>query len=158
MRFVQTKLFYAKVKLRVFILSLLFKSIGKGVTILDGFRFKIGKNISLGSNIYINHHVELDAYVGTISIENDVLIGQNVLITTANHEFQNKHKPIISQGFAPFNQVIIKQGAWIAAGAIILPGVTIGKGSVVAAGAVVTKDVPEMTVVGGVPAKTIKKR
>jgi len=52
--------------------------------------------------------------------------------------------------------VHIKTGAWIGYGAIILQGVTIGRNSVVAAGAVVTKDVPDYTVVGGIPAKTIK--
>lgn len=56
-----------------------------------------------------------------------------------------------------FEQVIINDDVWIGAGAIIVPGVTIGKGSVIAAGAVVTKDVAPYTLVGGVPAKEIKK-
>ncbi|WP_165251625.1 DapH/DapD/GlmU-related protein [Adlercreutzia sp. ZJ304] len=51
----------------------------------------------------------------------------------------------------------IEDDVWIGSGAIVLPGVRIGRGSVVAAGAVVTKDVPSMTVVGGIPAKPIKR-
>ena len=54
-------------------------------------------------------------------------------------------------------KVVINDDAWIRVGAIILPGVTVGKGAIVAAGAVVTKDVPDFTVVGGVPAKFIRK-
>ena len=56
-----------------------------------------------------------------------------------------------------FAKVTIKENAWICIGAIICPGVTIGKNAIVAAGAVVTKDVPDNVVVGGNPAKIIKK-
>ncbi|MBI1862733.1 hypothetical protein HYS00_01295 [Candidatus Microgenomates bacterium] len=54
-------------------------------------------------------------------------------------------------------QIVIKQGAWIATGAIILGGVTVGRNAVVAAGAVVSKNIPTLTIFGGVPAKRIKK-
>jgi acetyltransferase-like isoleucine patch superfamily enzyme len=54
-------------------------------------------------------------------------------------------------------KIVIKKNAWIGAGATILPGVTIGENAIVAAGAVVTKDVFDNTIVGGVPAKLIKK-
>lgn len=56
-----------------------------------------------------------------------------------------------------YEDIVIEDGVWIGAGSTILLGVTIGKGSVVASGSVVTKDVPPLCVVGGVPAKMIKK-
>lgn len=59
--------------------------------------------------------------------------------------------------YEPPKKVIIKDGAWIASGAIILPGVTVGQGSIVAAGAVVSKDVADHTIVAGNPARAISK-
>ncbi len=158
MYFFRIKLFYSIVKIRVFINSFFLKSVGKDVVILGNFRFKRGENIDLGSNLYINHDVELDSYNGLIKIGNNVLIGQNTLITTANHNFSDKKKAIIDQGFGPFNRIVIEDNVWIGANVLILPGVHIGKGAIIAAGAVVTKDVPSMCIVGGIPAKKIKMR
>ena len=70
--------------------------------------------------------------------------------------FEDKEKRIDEQGITT-KPIIIGDDVWIGANAVILPGVTIGKHCVVAAGAVVTKDVPDNTIVGGVPAKEIKK-
>lgn len=91
----------------------------------------------------------------TITIEDDVLIAPNVFITVNNHNFSDISIPISMQG-GNEKSVHIKAGAWIGYGAIILQGVTIGRNSVVAAGAIVTKNVPDYTVVGGIPAKTIR--
>ena len=71
-------------------------------------------------------------------------------IATINHDFNNRHT------IYTYGKVTIKKNVWIGMGAMICPGVTIGENSVVAAGAVVTKDVPDNVVVGGVPAKIIK--
>jgi acetyltransferase-like isoleucine patch superfamily enzyme len=105
--------------------------------------------ISIGNDVFINHHLTTVA-LGGIKIGNHVQIAPNVTLLTANHDQNNLQilhcKPIT-----------IKDYAWIGAGSQILPGVTIGKGAIVAAGAVVTKDVPNYAVVAGVPAKVIKK-
>ena len=87
-----------------------------------------------------------------ITIGTKVAISREAFICTASHDITKPERPLFT---AP---ITICDGVWIGARAIILPGVTIGEGAVVAAGAVVTKDVDPFTVVGGNPAKFIKKR
>ena len=109
-----------------------------------------GKNITLGKGVFINEGCCFQDQ-GGIEIGDDVLIGQQVVIATLNHDLApNKRANMIP---AP---VKIGNNVWIGAHATILAGVTIGDNAVVAAGAVVTKDVPANTVVAGVPAKVIK--
>ena len=78
--------------------------------------------------------------------------GKNITIATLNHGFSNE-----TRGTTYPSPVNIGENVWIGSSATILPGVTIGDNSIIAAGAVVTKDVPENTVVAGVPAKILKK-
>ena len=87
-----------------------------------------------------------------ITIGNGSLIGHHVVLATLNHDLDADRR----QDLLP-KPIHIGERVWIGSGAVILAGVTIGEGAVVAAGAVVTKDVPAYTVVGGVPAKVIKK-
>ena len=102
----------------------------------------------IGDNVYINSNC-LAMARGGITIEDDVLLAANVQLLTNNHDEYNRNillcKPIR-----------IRKGAWIGAGASILPGVTIGRHAIVGAGAIVTKDVGDYEVVAGVPAKLIK--
>ena len=88
---------------------------------------------------------------GGITIGDNVLIGHNVVIATLNHNIQPEKRANLIP--AP---VKIGSGVWIGSGAVILPGVTIGDNAVIGAGAVVTKDVPENTVVAGTPAKVMQ--
>ena len=94
--------------------------------------------------------------IGPVTIGSHVILAQGITVTALNHNFEDKNKRIDEQGVST-KPVVIGDDVWIGANAVILPGVTIGKHAVVAAGAVVTTDVPENTVVGGVPAKVIKK-
>ena len=106
--------------------------------------------VSIGKNIYINHACTMLA-IGKIVIEDDVLIGPKVNLLSEGHPIDpNNRKAMIVK------PILIKRNAWIGAGATILPGVTVGENSVVAAGALVNKDVPDNTIVGGIPAKVIK--
>ncbi|MHA8068824.1 sugar O-acetyltransferase [Aquirufa ecclesiirivi] len=127
------------------------KTVDNSTTVFTPFNTNYGRNITLGKNVFINHACSfLD--LGGITIEDDVLIGPNVQLITENHPLNpEERKSLVLEA------ILIRENAWIGAGAIILPGVTIGKNSVVAAGAVVTKDVPENTVVAGVPAKIVKQ-
>ena len=88
---------------------------------------------------------------GKVEIEDNVLIAPEVKIATVNHDPYDRHN------LMHFGKVTIKENAWIGMGAIICPGVTIGRNAIVGAGAVVTKDVPDNAVVGGNPARIIKK-
>jgi len=115
-------------------------------------------SIEIGDNVVIRPGTQIYANTSAkakVIIENNVLIAPNVVINVDNHNYKNPDMPIIFQGITS-KSITIKEGAWIGVNAVILSGVsTIGKNSVVAAGAVVTKDVPDRCVVGGVPAKII---
>jgi acetyltransferase-like isoleucine patch superfamily enzyme len=111
--------------------------------------------LRIGDGTYIGRMVQINAW-RDVEIGSNVLIGDRVLITDADHSRHLTNEPIIWQGDAFKGPVRLIEGCWIGAGAVILPGITIGRNAVVAANAVVTKDVADRTVVGGVPAKNIK--
>ena len=122
----------------------------KSVTIFAPFYTNFGRFISIGKNVFINHACSfLD--MGGITLEDDVLIGPKVNLITENHPLA----PAERRGIVA-SPILIKRKAWVGAAATIMPGVTIGENSIVAAGAVVTRDVPDNTIVAGVPAKIIK--
>jgi len=93
--------------------------------------------------------------IGPVSIGSHVNLAQGITVTALNHNFDDPTKRIDEQNINT-SPVVIADDVWIGANAVVLPGVTIGRHAVVAAGAVVTRDVPEFTVVAGVPAKVIK--
>ncbi|MDE6471661.1 MAG: sugar O-acetyltransferase [Clostridia bacterium] len=115
------------------------------------FNADYGQNIKVGKNVFINSGCCFQDQ-GGIEIGDNVLIGQQVVIATINHDFN----PSKRANMYPAS-VKIGNGVWIGAHATILSGVTIGDNAIIAAGAVVTKDVPQNAVVAGVPAKIIKK-
>ena len=94
--------------------------------------------------------------IGPVTIGSHVHLAQGVTVTALNHNFEDPGRRIDELGIST-KQVVIGDDVWIGANAVVLPGVTIGTHCVVAAGAVVTKDVPDGCVVGGVPARVIKK-
>lgn len=114
--------------------------------------------ICIGNNVSINARTDIDASDnGRICIGNDVAIAQNVVLRASDHVFSDRNLPVIMQGHSG-GEIIIEDDVWIGANAVITRNCRIGAHSVVAAGAVVTKDVPPYTLVGGVPAVTIKQR
>jgi len=129
-----------------------FFTIGSGSTVMMGFKVRKMTGLSIGINSNINPSCMLDTRGGSITIGNYVDIAPEVNIWTLEHNLQHPDFP--SAG----GPVVVEDFAWIANRAVILPGVTIGKGAVVATCAVVTKNVPEWAIVGGVPARVIGQR
>ena len=127
-----------------------------GCKVSDDFRVfppfttDFGKNIHLGTNIFINSGCRFQDQ-GGIFIGNNVLIGHNVVLATLNHDEDPKRRGNLIP--APIK---IGNDVWIGSSVTVLPGVTIGDGAIIAAGAVVTKDVLENTVVAGIPARYIR--
>ena len=94
---------------------------------------------------------------GKITIGNNVLIGPNVVLRSSNHSFKTTKKSIMEQGMTE-GEIIIHDDVWIGSNAVILPNCEVGNGAIIAAGAVVTSNIDSYSIVGGVPAKLIKKR
>jgi len=105
-------------------------------------RIKIGKNVVINSNM-------LAMARGGITIEDDVQIAANVQLLTNNHDPYER-------SILPCRPILIKKGAWIGAGATILPGICIGAHAIVGAASVVTGDVLDYAVVVGNPARVVK--
>ena len=113
--------------------------------------------ITIGDNCSLNTNVQIGASGGQITIGNNVLIAPNVVIRAADHIYRDPDRLIREQGHIGAD-IIIEDDVWICANCVITKGCVIGKGSVIAAGSVVRNSIDPYTVVGGVPAKEIKKR
>lgn len=137
--------------IRKYLGAIMGKKVHESTTVFPPFHTNFGKFIRLGRNVFINHACSfLD--LGGITIEDEVMVGPRVNILSENHPVEaGRRKTLVPDA------VLIKRNAWIGAAATIMPGVTIGENAVVAAGAVVTQDVPDNTVVAGVPAKVVKE-
>jgi len=162
---------------RKFFYLIILGKIGKGSYIKSGvkisgnpYRITIGRNfkiwedcmlgvgngkIIIGNNGSIGVGAILTVGTAYIKIGNGVAIAPHCKIFAYTHHYE-KGKSIVTTHKDTY--VIIEDDVLIGAGVIILPGVNIGQGAIVAAGAVVIKDVPAYTIVGGIPAKEIKKR
>jgi acetyltransferase-like isoleucine patch superfamily enzyme len=131
-------------------------------------RFEIGKRSVVESYCVINNAVG-DLYIGDdtrigigsvligpVTIGRKVMIAQNVTISGLNHNYADTNLPIADQGVS-VGIIEISDDVWIGANCVITKGVRIGKHVVIAASSVVTGDIPDNCVVGGIPAKIIKQ-
>lgn len=127
------------------------QEIDESVCVWPPFYTDFGRNTVIGKDVFINSGCTfMDR--GGITIGDGTFIGPNVQLTTLNHDHAPEKRHITY-----CQPIIIGKNVWIGIGATVLPGVTIGDGAIVAAGAVVTKDVPPMATVAGIPAKIIKQ-
>lgn len=136
--------------LRALFSQLISKPVDESFALFPPFHTDCGKNIHIGKDVFINMGCKFQDQ-GGIFIGDGVLIGHNVVLATLNHAKSPKDRGTMIP--APIH---IGNHVWIGSNATILPGVTIGDGAIVAAGAVVTKDVPDNTIVGGVPASVLR--
>lgn len=116
----------------------------------------IGKGIKIGNNVGIGEYAYLGG-AGGLEIGDDCIVGQYLSCHPENHNYEQENELIRNQGV---NRKGIKIGSncWLGSKVTILDGVSIGNGSIIAAGAVVTSSFPENSIIGGVPAKLLKKR
>ena len=127
------------------------KKIDETFRLFPPFYTDFGKNITIGKNVFINSCCHFQDQ-GGITIGDGTMIGHSVVLATINHDLEPGQKR--KNHYAP---VTIGEYVWIGSNATILPGVTVGDWAVIAAGSVVTKDVPPRSVVGGIPARIIRK-
>jgi galactoside O-acetyltransferase len=166
--------------LRRIIYKLLLNNCGNKLTLDPNVKITGFKNISLGDYVQVSINSSIHAHnngkiiigdrfgmntnstigaadCGEIIIGNDVMIAQNVVIRASDHEFKDINIPISQQGHRG-GKIIIGNGCWIAANVVITANLEIGEHSIVAAGAVVTSNIEPYSIIGGVPAKLIRKR
>lgn len=125
--------------------------IDESTAVFPPFYINYGKDTKIGKNVFINFDCTFLG-LGGITIEDNVMLAPKVSLLSEGHPVapENRHSLMVGR-------IHIKKNAWIGANVTILPGVTVGENAIVAAGAVVSKDVPDNTVVGGIPAKVIKE-
>ncbi len=137
-------------ELRKLFSQLIGQPVDESFGLFPPFHTDCGKNIHIGKNVFINMGCKFQDQ-GGIYLGDGALIGHNVVLATLNHAKSPKDRSSMLP--APIR---IGKHVWIGSNATVLPGVTIGDGAIVAAGAVVTHDVPENTIVGGVPARVLR--
>jgi serine acetyltransferase len=151
--------------------------LGRGAKLVEPQLVHVGGDVVLGEHVWLNakderrdrmptlrigdgtsigRFAQINAW-RSVTIGRNVLIADRVFISDADHNYSDPSTPICEQGDAFIGPVTLRDGCWIGIGAVILPGVTVGRNAVVGANAVVTRDVPDCAVVGGVPAKIIKQ-
>ncbi len=132
-------------------------AIGPGTIIAGPIQFGMSgdprRNLKIGSHCFLNSPLFVDASA-PVTLGSGVSIGHHTVLVTTDHALGTAQ---FRAGDVQSSPIMIEDGAWIAACVTLLPGVTVGAGAVVAAGAVVTKDVAPHTLVGGVPAKLIRR-
>lgn len=144
---------FGQKKLRRFLMKHILDYVGEDVNIERGakcvYSVSIGDRSSIGINCEIN---------GKTTIGNDVMMGPEVVIYTINHEFHDRKRTMIEQGFQEEEPVTIGNDVWIGRRAMIMPGTKIGNGAVIGAGACVAKNIPDYAIAVGCPVKIIGYR
>jgi acetyltransferase-like isoleucine patch superfamily enzyme len=139
-------------KIRGFLLKPFFKKCGKNFQVARGIVINYSRNIEIGNDVYIAH----DAWVngtGGLTIGDRVIISPKVVIATTKHVYENGSVNLLKSENGPIN---IGAGTWIASNSTITLNTNIGEGCIIGACSSVTKDIPDYSFAGGVPAKVIK--
>lgn len=133
-----------------------FKHFGNNVKVKGGFRWghtehlEIYDDVVIGDNSFINSH-------GGVCIKSGTITGPDLMIFSVNHIYDTDECLPFAESLS-LKKVVIGENCWIGGRVFILPGVELGEGCIVAGGSVVTKSFPPLSIIGGNPAKIIKKR
>ncbi|WP_223280427.1 acyltransferase [Virgibacillus halodenitrificans] len=144
------------IAIRYILLKTIAEKCGDNVSVHPQVYLFNPQGLSIGNNVSIHPMSYIDA-AGKIKIGNDVSIAHGVTIMSSTHRYENRDVAIKDQSIDLLNTEI-KDNVWVGAKVTLVAGVEVGSGSVLAAGAVVTKNISDNTIVGGVPAVKIKKR
>jgi putative colanic acid biosynthesis acetyltransferase WcaF len=125
--------------------------VGRGVVIHPGVNIKFPWKLTIGDHVWIGQRTWLDN-IDQLTIQSNVVISQGAMIIQGSHDYKRVDYPTLS---AP---VILEEGCWVGAGAMVLMGVTMKSHSVLAAGGVATKDLEPYTVYQGDPARPLRER
>ena len=128
--------------------ELFYNQIGENSVVNNQLTVVLPKNVTIGSGVTVMNGALMMA-AGGITIEDNVMIAANVQLISNNHDPYDRQ-------ILTYKPVLIKYGAWVGAGATILPGVTVGKYAIIGANSVVNKDIPDYAVAVGSPAKVVK--
>lgn len=142
--------------LRYVVYRMLFKHLGRNVTILEGSYLSNVSGIAVGDNTSIGFETIMDGSA-PITIGCWVRMGPRGVMITTRHNFERRDRLIKEQGNSS-GPITIGDDVWLGAGVMIMPNVTIGTGAVIGAGSIVTKDVPEYAIAVGNPARVVKTR
>ena len=142
--------YYTSEEVRVLLSELFGKPVDPTLRVFPPFYTDFGKNITIGKNVFINACCHFQDH-GGVTLGDGCQIGHNVVFATLNHGISAEDR--VHTYPAP---IVLGKNVWVGSNSTILQGVTVGDNAIIAAGAVVTKDVPANTIVGGVPAKTIR--
>ena len=136
-------------------------SVGDGVLIGAGSWLIVPAQHAPGPNIVLHDRVRMNntsiSAVSRVEIEEGVAIARGCYISDHSHGFDDPDAHIRDQPIERVAPVLIRRGAWLGQNCVVLPGVTIGRGSVIGANSVVREDVPDRTVVAGVPARVLRE-
>lgn len=139
-------------QLRPTIYRLLGIDVGEGVNLLAGIKFRPGW-VSIGARSFVNRGVSFDPGAARIVLGRHVVVAEGVIFAAAGHQIGSAERRAVGQ---TAEDVVVGDGCWIGARAVILPGVTIAPGCVIGAGAVVVRDTKPNGVYAGVPAQRLR--
>lgn len=144
-------------RMRRFCCKRMFSACGNDLNVEQGAYLGNGKDIRVGNHVGLGK--DLTVHNCILTIDDDLMMGEEVMIIGGGHRFDKLDMPMGRQGAKEKTELHIAGDVWIGARAMILPGCKrIGHGAIVGAGAVVTKDVPDYAIVGGNPAKVLRYR
>lgn len=120
-----------------------------GIYISDGSELEIGRYVRVNENVF---------FQGKVSLGDYVMIAPNVAFYSSTHIYGSVDEPMVTLGLSSKKGIVVEDDVWVGRNVVVLPGVRIGKGSIVGANAVVNCNIEPYSIVGGVPAKLIRKR